>query len=536
MVKYSILMDYSYIIVLSLFIFWGVLIYIFFRKRDLLKKYSLDISLFFLLWKTEKGKKLIEKLSKKDKFWNIYADISIIIVVVAMIFMTLLLIWNATIIQLIPPDKIKPEMVLGLPGINPFIPVTYGILSLAVAIIVHEFAHGILTRIAKVKILSLGLIFFIVPMGAFVEPDENELFKVQKKKRARMFAVGPATNLIVAIICALIFSFSFMSSVVPKEDGAIVVGVVKESPAYNSEISAWMQITEINGKEIKSANDFYNVNESGENVNLTIFYKGEFMNKIVNNSFVISSILIDSPAHTSNIKVGTVLIAVNETNITSYNQFIENMNKTKNGQNITLKIKYDSKVENRSVILGDKYDFYSKYYPSENKESYRGKGFLGVGLSYLGVDIRDARTLPEKLASPYKDVKDVNSFINASFHYIGQPIFRMSPLESPITDLYKIEGFWSFLPEGAFWFLANSFYWLFWLNLMVGLTNSLPAIPLDGGYIFKDGLRAFIDKTAKKWNEEKKEKVLKYICYSVALFILALIIWQLIGPAIFRYL
>src|SRR6266540_4310229 len=112
-----------------------------------------------------------------------------------------------------------PQMLLGLPGLNPLIPFWYGILALGIAIIVHEFCHGILARVSHVKLNSLGLLFFIVPVGAFVEPDETEMKAMPRLERARLFSAGPAVNLMLAVIFALVFSVGFMSSVVPVAHG-----------------------------------------------------------------------------------------------------------------------------------------------------------------------------------------------------------------------------------------------------------------------------------------------------------------------------
>ncbi len=75
-------------------------------------------------------------------------------------------------------------------------------------------------------------------------------------------------------------------------------------------------------------------------------------------------------------------------------------------------------------------------------------------------------------------------------------------------------------------------YWLFWLNLMVGLTNALPAVPLDGGYIFKDSLDGIIAKVRRKLNEQERERYVRVISLSIAFFVLFLFLWQLIGPRI----
>src|SRR5439155_1593328 len=100
--------------------------------------------------------------------------------------------WEATLVQnaAIRSNPTSPETLLGLPGINPIIPLGYGILGLAVAIILHEFSHGILSRVANIKIRSLGLIFLIFPIGAFVEPDEDELRALPRREAGRLYVDG----------------------------------------------------------------------------------------------------------------------------------------------------------------------------------------------------------------------------------------------------------------------------------------------------------------------------------------------------------
>ena len=56
-------------------------------------------------------------------------------------------------------------MMIGLPGLNPVIPLWYGILALVIAMVVHEFSHGILSRVANVKVKALGLLMFFFPVG-----------------------------------------------------------------------------------------------------------------------------------------------------------------------------------------------------------------------------------------------------------------------------------------------------------------------------------------------------------------------------------
>ena len=276
---YSALMaQQTLIIVLLIFTAYFTIIYTLYKKK-VLEKYSMGLFGPFLMWKTQKGKALIERIAKKERFWKVFGTISIALCVFFMVGMTLLLLWEATIVAQIPADKVKPEYALGLPGINPLIPIWYGILGLAVAIIVHEFSHGILARVADIKVKSLGLLFFILPIGAFVEPDEEELAKLSKPKRARMFAVGPASNIFLAIICAMIFSLAFIGSVSPvKEDGAGVIKVWDDTPAEQAGLKPGMIILSINDTAVDNVGDFFdamNLTKAGQRVNITLYQKGE---------------------------------------------------------------------------------------------------------------------------------------------------------------------------------------------------------------------------------------------------------------------
>ena len=134
-----------------------------------LKKYSISALLvIFVAWRTKRGKKFIEWLSRAKRFWRYYGNFAIGIVFVCAILMAFTLVWTAIVISTTPAvRKPSPEMLLGLPGVNPIIPLWYGIFAIAIAIVLHEFAHAILSRVGDLKLKSMGILFFIVPVGAF---------------------------------------------------------------------------------------------------------------------------------------------------------------------------------------------------------------------------------------------------------------------------------------------------------------------------------------------------------------------------------
>ena len=55
-----------------------------------------------------------------------------------------------------------------VPGSPIFIPLLAGLIAIATVLIVHEFSHGILSRVEKININSIGLLLFAIIPGAFV--------------------------------------------------------------------------------------------------------------------------------------------------------------------------------------------------------------------------------------------------------------------------------------------------------------------------------------------------------------------------------
>jgi membrane-associated protease RseP (regulator of RpoE activity) len=199
------------------------------------------------MWRTKRGRKFLDKLSQKRRFWLWYGNIAIVICTLAMLLMFVALFLGAIVAMSIRTDPVPIQNMLVLPGLNPIIPLWYGIFALAIAIIIHEFTHGILARRIKLKVKSLGVLLLIVPIGAFVEPDEKEIEKINRADRARIFAGGPTSNIIFALIFAGIFSWVFMGSLTAVEDGVIVLNVTEDFPAADGGIKPGMVFTEIHG-------------------------------------------------------------------------------------------------------------------------------------------------------------------------------------------------------------------------------------------------------------------------------------------------
>ena len=159
-----------------------------------------------------------------------------------------------------------------MPGSTIYVPLGYGLISLATVLIVHEFSHGILSRVEKINIKSVGLLLFTILPGAFVEPDEEELVKSSRLSQLRVYAAGSMANITLAIVALLIFS-AVGTYGIPNtfdENGIEIDRVVSDSPA-NGVLKEGMILESINNHTIKDSNDYMEVVETfvpGERVSI----------------------------------------------------------------------------------------------------------------------------------------------------------------------------------------------------------------------------------------------------------------------------
>ncbi len=509
----------GWLIALILFVIWILLILLLYR----MKKLGGAITLYgpALMIKTKKGLNTIRRIAK-SKFWKYYGDFGIAFSLIIMVGVFLLILWQAFLVTTIPSSQApSPVQALGIPGINPIIPVGYGILGLVIAIVIHEFSHGFLVAFQKLKLKSIGILLLIVPVGAFVEPDEDELMKTTKRKRMRVFAAGPTSNLVLAILIVLLL-ISLGSGVSPKYDAFYVASNFEDNPNY-SILPMGAVILEINHTPIKNYEDFMNINAPlpGEKVRVKISFN-EIENVSAYSGVIVSSVLKGYPAYEAGIKPGWIFYTINGSVVRNQRDFYEILNNTKSGVPVEIKMfKPPNQWMNITLILADKYQYFEKYAPELNKEWYKGKGFLGVNAGYLGIGLGDANYLKTLVFNPYEYVKNPQDFFRATMGYIALPFMGLMPFPSNLENIYSA-------PFPGFWIVVNSLYWIFWLNLMLGMTNLLPAVPLDGGYIFRD----VIIYIGEKLRVKEPNKFGNSVALIFSLTVLFLILWQFIGPRI----
>jgi len=222
------LSSFQFLILLNLWF----LLYIIVRLIDPESK-NFIASPLIIIYKTEKFNRLIHAMGDRlRRFWLFFSFISVPISIFLMIISFFLLLFNfgMLIIKNNPGNALAPI----IPGVTiSFETFLLLIIPLALAIVLHEFGHGVIAAVEKVKVKSTGLFLAIFLFGAFVEPSEELMNNSSKLSRLRIFAAGPIMNLFLMLIflMPLLFFSPILSPLYTDEPGLLVTDVIPESPA-----------------------------------------------------------------------------------------------------------------------------------------------------------------------------------------------------------------------------------------------------------------------------------------------------------------
>jgi Predicted membrane-associated Zn-dependent proteases 1 len=575
-------------IALTLFLlYWMAVIVL--ERKGILKKYNISTYGPVLMIRTTRGLKLLDKLAIPKKAWRVYADIGIRLMFIGMIAMFLVIILSDIAMIASIGDNSMPQPgkfnearnIFLIPGVNEFIPLTWGIIALVVTLIVHEFSHAILCRVEDIRVKSMGILLAVVPIGGFAEPDEEELFgkreeeeeyneaddpygdrrlgividdneekkvvsKVVKndekiasrKQRARILAAGVMANFVVALLAFSLLFGPVLGSLSPLGD-TMIVGVQEESPAYAAGLRENMVITQIDDTPISNVNEmleYLDGLETGTQVTVHAAsdreissYEAEVLDTDIEPSgILIQSIVDDSPASAAGLEAGMTILYIDEIPIRSYTDFRNVMNNSEPGQEVTVELGTDDAegTTKYNVTLAEHPDI-------ENK------GFLGVVTSVDGqIKTSLGITVGEFPATAYLDLfKSIPQMLTGVTGWIillGLPIIGFAGEGFPgfsgtLAQFYEPVGWAAPFGIGVFW-LANALLWIGWLNFYVGLFNCLPAVPLDGGHVFRDYMNAFLFRITG--NEEKAEHISALIAATFAMLILLSFLFMIFGPYI----
>ncbi len=203
----------------------------------------------------------MDRLAKKyKKAWKAWGLIGVPIGFIVMVAVLGLLIHNLVQIFLKPAVSSGVAFVLPFKLAGPviYVPIGYFFISLFVVIIVHEGAHGILSRAYNLKIRSTGLGLFAIFPLAFVEPDEKQLNNSSHKAQLSIFSAGAFSNLCTAAIVLLLTTLVVAPAAANILDyqGIYIDDTIPGFPAEKAGLASGDIIHSINGKPTTTYEEF----------------------------------------------------------------------------------------------------------------------------------------------------------------------------------------------------------------------------------------------------------------------------------------
>ncbi len=260
----------------------------------------------FVLYKTKIGLKLMDRIARfSPKILHSLSYLSILLGFVGMVGIFYILVKGT--ITLLTVESATPVIAPVLPGVAipglPILSFWHWIIAILVVAVIHEFSHGIFSRLYNIPIKSSGFAFLGPILAAFVEPDEKELEKKSKFKQLAVFSAGPFSNVLTGFIVLLISAFLISPFAVSLVDyqGIKITSVSSGSPAELAGLEPGEEITEINSQSIQDLTDFINATSTltpGQEITLTT----------INNTYSLTT--IENPSDETKAYMGVSISSV----------------------------------------------------------------------------------------------------------------------------------------------------------------------------------------------------------------------------------
>ena len=544
---------------------------------------------------TQRGKAFLDRLAQRKRFWRAWGNLGLGIALVLLVglFLTVLLSAYQSLRQPSASAIQEPQNALVIPGVNDFLPLSAApeiVFGLLVGLVVHEGGHGLLSRVEDIEIESMGVVLLtIVPLGAFVEPDEDDRKAAGRGAQSRMFAAGVTNNFAITII-AFALLFGPVTGSIAVAGGVPIGGSMQDSPARVAGLDGGDRIVSIAGTDVESASDIDSVlaNHSDQRVTVTT---GAGKSTVVNRSALVTRALADGPLA---VEAGDTIVTVNDTTVRTENEFHDALaNRTvatltvANGSNVTGPVgAYASAVSEggpladvgapagepivvtriddtrtpdaetlQDILAGldagttvtvEAYvDGAPEQYTVTLEENSRTGGalvgVLGVQPGYSGLVVNDfgIQVYPaESYLAALSGDGALAGLGQGSLATVAVTLLVLpfAAVASPSLG-FNFAGFLDPITNfyvvqgpleplgGGVFLLANLLFWTGWINFNLGLFNCIPAFPLDGGHLLRTSTEAVLSRTPL--NHRRHVQV---VTISIGLIMGVSLLLMLFGP------
>ena len=229
------------------------------KRRKLEVQRALFPLLYVVMYRSTIGIKAMERLAVRfPRLLRILGHVGTVVGFAGMAFIVIELVAGSVMLFTNPSAVagVQPVLPIEAKGVF-FVPFLYWVISIFLIASVHEFAHGVLSFVHKIPVKRSGFAFVclflpIIP-AAFVEPDEEVLRRAKKKKQLAVFAAGPFSNGLFAVLSLLLFvAISPLISASFESQGVQLVSVDKDGPAFAAGLRDGMILTGINNNSVMS--------------------------------------------------------------------------------------------------------------------------------------------------------------------------------------------------------------------------------------------------------------------------------------------
>jgi membrane-associated protease RseP (regulator of RpoE activity) len=316
-----------------------------------------------------------------------------------------------------------------------------------------------------------------------------------RSARIRILAAGVISNFIVAIVAMALFFGPVIGAISPV-DRVVVSDVQNQSLGDEAGFQNGMIILGSNGQEVGNLSQLYSaLNSSRDSAALSVSDGGQSQVLELEGApirgILITTIFEDSAAQRAGMPGMTVVSGLDNVSISGIEDFRDYMNLTKGGQSLLVKTSNGT----YNLLLEDK----------------DGKGYMGIGISgdavYMGgvifQDFPAEQFLGLMKVIPKSGISGFMTLMGLPFTGIPGVTEKGFPgFSGWISNFFQPSG-WAEPLGGKFFWIANLLLWIGWINLYAGLFNCLPAVPLDGGHIFRDLVQSGLEKLFGAQNAEK---------------------------------
>jgi len=392
------------------------------------------------------------------------------------------------------------------------------ILSLSLLIVLHELGHFIPAKIFKTRVEKFYLFFDYkfsllkkkvgdtvygigwIPLGGYVKisgmidesmdteqmalPAQPWEFRSKPAwQRLIIMLGGVIVNFILGIFIYIMLMYTYGENFLPNKN--VKGGVwVQDSLGTSLGLKTGDKVLSIDGQEIRKFSNLpiefingntYTIERNGEVIKKEI--PVDFISKLIERGknegsfilprypFMIGQISKDSPNVNGELKVIDIVVGINGTPITYYDEAEAVLGNYKN-QVISLSVRRGNELKDIKVKTTD-------------------KGTIGVALANLSVSDISKLGYYDLENIQYSFAEAIPAGLNKSWSTLSGYVKQLKKIFNPNTGAYK--GLGGFISIGSIF--PSEFSWqTFWnitafLSIMLGFMNLLPIPALDGGHV-----------------------------------------------------